>query len=73
MGLPSLSCAYYSALENNIRERKLAYMERIMEDGLKAQLKLLQQENGGAELDGETKAAVAKTYRTKIEALELLH
>ena len=29
--------------------------------------------NGGAELDEETKAAVAKAYRTKMEALELLH
>ena len=41
MGVPSLSCAYYSASEENIYERKLAYMESIMENGLKAQLRLL--------------------------------
>ena len=73
MGVPSLSCAYYSALEENIYERKLAYMECVINDGLQAQLKLLQQNNGGAELDEETKAVVAKAYRTKMEALELLH
>ena len=62
MGLPSLSSAHYSALEENIHERKLAYMECVMNDGLQAQLKLLQQNNGGAKLDEETKAAVAKAY-----------
>jgi hypothetical protein len=71
--VPSLSCAYYSALEENIHEGKLAYMECVMNNGLQAQLNLLQQINGGAELDEETKAAVAKAYRTKMEALELLH
>ena len=73
MGVPSLSGAYYSALEENIHERKLAYTERVLNDGLQAQLRLLWQDNGGAELDEETKAAVAKAYRTKMEALELLH
>ena len=53
MGVPSLSCAYYSALEENIHERKFAYMECVINDGLKAQLWLLQQNNGGAELDEE--------------------
>jgi hypothetical protein len=51
----------------------LAYMECVVNDCLQAQLKLLQQDNGGAELDEEIKAAVAKAYRTKMKALELLH
>ena len=50
MGVPRLSCAYYSALEENIHERKLAYMECIINDGLQAQLKLLQQNNGDPSL-----------------------
>ena len=33
-GVPSLSCAYYSALEENIHERKLVYMECVLNDGL---------------------------------------
>ena len=44
-----------------------------MNDGLQAQLRLLRQDNGRAELDEETKAVVAKAYRTKMEALKLLH
>jgi hypothetical protein len=51
MGVPSLSCDYYSALKKTIHERKLAYMECVINDGLQAQLQLLQQDNGGAELD----------------------
>ena len=73
MGVPSLSCAYYSALEENIHERKLAYMECVLNDGLQTQLRLLRQDNEGAELDEETKSAVASAYSTKMEALELLH
>jgi hypothetical protein len=34
MGVPSLSCVYYSALEENIHERKLAYMECVINDGV---------------------------------------
>ena len=62
MGVSGLSCAYYSAQEENIHERKLAYMECVINDGLQARLKLLQQDSRGAELDEKPKAAVAKAY-----------
>ena len=48
-------------------------MECVLNDGLQAQLRLLQQNNRGSELGEETKTVVAKAYRTKMEALELLH
>jgi hypothetical protein len=48
-------------------------MECVIDDGLQAQLKILQQDNGGAKLDEETKAAVAKAYQTKMEALKQIH
>jgi hypothetical protein len=73
MGVLSLSCAYFSALEDNTHESKLAYIECVINDGLQAQLKLLLQVYGDPELAEETKAVVPKAYRTKMEALELLN
>jgi hypothetical protein len=68
MGVSNLSSAFYSALQENIQEKKL-----VINDGLQTQLRLPKQDNGVAELDGETKSLVAKAYRTNMEPLKLLH